>query len=142
MPTVEELGPGDAASVVALWRATGLTRPWNDPDADYRRALQDAASAVLGVREGDALVATAMVGHDGHRGWLYYVAVDPARQRQGLGARLVRAAEAWLERRGGVKLQLMVRAENATAARFYRALGYEEQAVTVLGRRLDASADS
>lgn len=94
---------------------------------------------MLGIRDGDAVVATVMVGDDGHRGWVYYLAVDPSMQRQGMGARLMRAAEAWLLERGGVKLQLMVRADNAAVAAFYRALGYEEQAVAVLGRRLDAA---
>ncbi|MCH1883393.1 GNAT family acetyltransferase [Agrococcus sp. ARC_14] len=137
MTPVEALGHGDAGAAIALWHATGLTRPWNVPETDFARAVDGATSAVLGIRDGDALVATAMVGHDGHRGWVYYLAVDPARQRQGLGAALMRAAEAWIVAAGGVKLQLMVRAGNDGVLDFYRALGYDDQGVTVLGRRLD-----
>ena len=65
----------DRDAAVALWHATGLTRPWNDPHADF-----DRAQAVLGAFDGDELIGTAMVGHDGHRGWVYYLGVDP-RQR-------------------------------------------------------------
>ncbi|WP_035254631.1 GNAT family acetyltransferase [Agrococcus lahaulensis] len=140
--SVVELGPADAEEAIGLWEGTGLTRPWNPPRADFDRAIAGSASAVLGIRDGDVLVATAMVGHDGHRGWLYYLAVAPDHQRRGLGAALVRAAEAWIVARGGVKLQLMVRRDNDAVAAFYRALGYDEQPVVVLGRRLEASADS
>ncbi|WP_206446522.1 GNAT family acetyltransferase [Agrococcus sp. KRD186] len=133
---VEQLGLADAADAIALWQDNGLTRPWNAPQADFTRAVEGPASAVLGIRDGGALVGTVMVGHDGHRGWVYYLAVELGRHRQGLGARLMRAAEAWIVDHGGVKLQLMVRADNEAASGFYTAIGYEQQAVTVLGRRL------
>lgn len=137
MSGVVELGPADADAAIALWVASGLVRPWNPPQHDYDRALAGPSSAVLGVRDGDELVGTAMVGHDGHRGWLYYVAVAPDRRRGGIGAALVRAAEAWIAGAGVPKAQLMVRADNAGAVDFYRALGYALQDVAVLGRRLD-----
>lgn len=134
---VEPLGRADAAAAVVLWQANGLTRPWNAPEADFTRAVDGPASAVLGIRHDGVLVGTVMVGHDGHRGWVYYLAVEPSRHRQGLGARLMQSAEAWIVEHGGAKLQLMVREGNAAATGFYRAIGYEQQAVTVLGRRLD-----
>lgn len=134
---VVELGPADADAAIALWEAAGLTRPWNPPRADFDRAVAGPVSAVLGIRDGGSLVATAMVGEDGHRGWLYYLAVDPARRREGLGRALVAAAEAWIAARGGVKAQLMVRGDNADAAAFYERLGYDVQDTVVLGRRLD-----
>lgn len=126
-----------AAIIIALWTRCGLTRPWNDPAADLDFALAGPASAVLVLREGDCLVAAAMVGHDGHRGSLYYLAVDPARQRQGLGPALMRAVEAWLRARGLPKLNLLVRAENAAVLGFYAALGYADNACLSLGKRLD-----
>ena len=129
----------DAA--VALWHAAGLTRPWNDPVADLDRALAGPSSTVLaafadddGDRDG-GLVGTVMVGHDGHRGWLYYLAVDEARRGDGIGRALVAAAESWLVD-AVPKLQLMIRADNAAAVAFYERLGYERSDVTVLGRRL------
>lgn len=122
---------------VELWHEAGLTRPWNDPEADLARALAGPASDVLAAVDGDRLLGTAMVGHDGHRGWMYYLAVVSAARRRGVGTALVRACEAWLVERDVPKLQLMVRQDNATALAFYAPLGYDLVDVTVLGRRLD-----
>jgi ribosomal protein S18 acetylase RimI-like enzyme len=83
------------------------------------------------------LIATAMVGFDGHRGWLYYVAVHPEMQGQGLGQEIIGAATRWLAERGVPKVQLMVRTENAGVIEFYERLGYEPQDVLVLGKRLE-----
>jgi len=77
-----------------------------------------------------------MVGFDGHRGWVYYLAVSPDHRRKGLGRALMAAAEAWLRARGAPKIQLMVREENEAIA-FYEALGLERQKVVTLGRFLD-----
>jgi ribosomal protein S18 acetylase RimI-like enzyme len=120
-----------------LWRETGLTRPWNDPRADLQRALAGPASTVLAVVDGGKLLATAMVGHDGHRGWVYYLAVAPEQQRRGLGRAMMAACEAWLIERRVPKLNLMVRAENGMAWGFYEALGYAIDDVVVRARRLD-----
>lgn len=132
-----EAGAADEAAVIALWEACGLTRPWNDPALDFRRAVEGATSAVLVLRDGVALAASVMVGSDGHRGWVYYLAVAPDRRREGLGGVMMDAAEAWLRARGAPKLQLMVRASNEEALGFYEALGLERQEVVTLGRFLD-----
>lgn len=121
---------------VELWERTGLTRPWNDPQADARKALAGTDSTILGLVRGQRLIATAMAGDDGHRGWLYYVAVDPGSQGQGCGQRIVEAAAQWLRTRGTVKVQLMVRTGNDAVTQFYEKLGYERQEVSVLGKRL------
>ena len=123
-------------SVIALWERCGLTRPWNDARADLRLALTTAASNVLVGRRDGELAATVMVGFDGHRGWVYYLAVDPAHRRSGLGRRMMAAAEAWLRARGAPKLNLMVREDNAAIAGFYARLEYEVQATTALGKWL------
>lgn len=132
-----DAAPADAGAVIALWRACGLTRPWNDPAADFARALAGPASTVLVARDGGAPAASVMVGHDGHRGWVYYLAVDPARRRSGLGKAMMAAADDWLRARGIPKLQLMVREGNDDALAFYAALGLERQAVVTLGRFLE-----
>jgi ribosomal protein S18 acetylase RimI-like enzyme len=129
----------DAQEVIALWEACGLTRPWNDPAADFARATGGPASAVLLLREGHKLAASVMVGHDGHRGWVYYLAVAPGRRRAGLGRKAMDAAEAWLRTRGAPKLQLMVREDNEAALAFYESLGLERQKVVTLGRFLEGS---
>ncbi len=128
---------GDKHAVIALWQACGLTRPWNDPDADFDFALAGPASTVLVLREDGRIVATAMVGHDGHRGGLYYLAVDPAQQGEGLGRRLMAAVEGWLRTQGVPKLNLLVRKDNAAVIGFYEALGYADQNCVSLGKRLD-----
>ena len=128
----------DAA--VALWHEVGLARPWNDADADLRRALDSAASTVLAAHDGSGLVGTVMTGYDGHRGWLYYVAVRPDRQGTGMGRTLVRAAESWLVEQGAPKANLMVRGGNEAVLGFYEGLGYERSDTVVLGRLLGAGA--
>lgn len=134
---VQPLPPDLRDAAVALWREAGLTRPWNDPVADLDRALAGPASTVLAATSGDRLVGTAMLGHDGHRGWVYYVAVADDWRRRGVGTALMRACEAWLVERDIPKLQLMVRSDNDAARSFYAPLGYDGVDVVVLGRRLD-----
>ncbi len=133
---VLELTGDDAASATALWAACGLTRPWNDPSADFARALEGATSAVLGVKQDGELAATAMVGSDGHRGWVYYLAVREDHRHEGFGSALMKAAEEWLRARGAVKLQVMVRSENEPVFGFYERMGYEINDVSVLSRWL------
>lgn len=126
----------DQDAVIALWHACGLTRPWNDPAQDFRRALEGGTSTVL-VAEGDGrLIGSVMIGDDGHRGWVYYLAVAEGARRTGLGRTLMAAAEDWLRARGCPKIQLMVRDSNAEALGFYAALGLEPQGVVTLGRFL------
>ena len=127
----------DAAETVALWHACGLTRPWNDPHADFALALATSTSTILLARDGDTLIGSVMVGFDGHRGWIYYLAVAPGRRRGGIGRALMAAAEAWLAEHDAPKVQLMVRDTNDAALGFYARLGYAPQAVVTLGRFLN-----
>jgi len=126
----------DAQTVIALWKRCGLTRPWNDPQADYSRALEGPSSAVLTGEEAGALIATIMVGFDGHRGWLYYLGVEPECQGRGLGRAMIDAACDWLRERSCPKVELMVR-EGNPAAGLYEHLGWERQEVRTYGLRLD-----
>ena len=123
-----------------MWHASGLTRPWNDPHADLRRAVTGPCSTVLAaLDEQDLLLGTAMVGYDGHRGWMYYLAVRPESQRSGLGRTLMQASEAWLRDGSVPKVNLMVRSTNSAVIAFYEALGYEDGEVVVLGKFLEDS---
>lgn len=135
--SIVELPPTRYAEAVALWETVGLTRPWNDALADIERAARGPGSLVLAYVDGDHLVGTAMVGHDGHRGWVYYLATAPDRRREGIGKELMFACESWLESQGIPAIRLMVRSDNAGVVDFYDAIGYEELDVLVLGRRLD-----
>lgn len=132
---IVEIDEADIEPVVAFWERCGLTRPWNDPRADIALARLTASSTVLVGRNDETIVATAMAGSDGHRGWIYYVGVDPDARRAGLGREIMEAAETWLREHGVPKVHLMVRGENAESQGFYRALGYEAQEVVVLGKR-------
>ena len=136
MTAIDELRPDEIEAAIALWEACDLTRPWNDPRADIGRAFEGATSTILAHREAGRLVATAMVGADGHRGWVYYLAVAPDRRKRGLGEAMMRAAEDWVLARGMPKMQLMVRIENAAAAGFYHAIGYETEERLLLAKRL------
>jgi ribosomal protein S18 acetylase RimI-like enzyme len=133
---IEAAGSEDAEAVVALWREAGLTRPWNDPDSDFATALASGAAAVLVARASGVLAGSVMVGFDGHRGWVYYLAVAAEQRRGGIGRALMAAAEDWLRVRGAPKIQLMVREDNDAALGFYEALGLERQKVVTLGRFL------
>jgi ribosomal protein S18 acetylase RimI-like enzyme len=134
---IETLTSNDARVAVLLWEEANLTRPWNDSRADFLKAVTGPCSAVLGMREDGHLVGTAMVGYDGHRGWVYYLAVKPAYRGKGMGRQLMAGAETWLRQHGAPKVQFMVRSENAEVIEFYTHLGYIPQYVQVLGRRLD-----
>ncbi|MCI4659357.1 GNAT family acetyltransferase [Cryobacterium zhongshanensis] len=133
---ISNLTPEDSEGASALWDQAGLTRPWNPPEADLLRALAGETSTVLGLFDGGTLVGTVMVGHDGHRGWVYYLAVAESHRGTGLGRRLMLAAEDWLRERGVVKLQLMVRSANAGVLDFYDRLGYEDADVQVRAKWL------
>jgi hypothetical protein len=135
--SIAPIDDADVAAVIALWQACGLTRPWNDPAADIALARRGPNSAILTGRDGDAMIATALVGHDGHRGWVYYVAVDPARREKGFGRAIMNAAENWLRARGIQKLQLMVRGDNTRVKAFYDSLGYLEQERVLFAKWLD-----
>lgn len=131
-----QIESGDDEAVVALWQRCGLTRPWNDPRADIAFASTQPNAAVLVGRADGAIAASVMVGHDGHRGAVYYVSVDPAARGKGHGRATMAAAEAWLAARGVWKLNLMVRADNAGVIDFYKALGYATEERVNLSKRL------
>ena len=127
----------DADATIAVWHACELTRPWNDPQADFARAVAWPGSTVLLGEIDGAAVATAMAGFDGHRGWLYYLGVLPAWRGRGFGGELVEASCDWLRAQGCPKVELMVR-EGNPAAGLYERLAWELQPVRTYGRWLDA----
>jgi ribosomal protein S18 acetylase RimI-like enzyme len=135
--SIEPIEDADIAALIGLWQRCGLTRPWNDPEADIALARRDGNATVLLGRHDARLVASVLVGHDGHRGWVYYVAVDPDHRQHGHGRAMMEAAESWLRGRGIDKLQLMVRGDNTGVHAFYQALGFFEQDRVVFGKWLD-----
>jgi len=133
---IAPITPAQFDAAIELWHEAGVTRPWNDPLDDLRRAVAGPASTVLAGSDGETLLAAAMVGHDGHRGWVYYVAVRVEARGLGHGRAMMRACEEWLAERRVPKINLMVRGENGPARAFYAALGYRHDDVVVLSHRL------
>jgi len=139
---IRPFAASDELAVIELWRRCGLTRIWNDPSLDIRRKLAVQSELfVVGEKDGK-VVASAMAGYDGHRGWVNYLAVDPACRLQGLGRQLMAYLEAGLHALGCPKLNLQVRTGNAEALAFYRSLGYAVDDVVCLGKRLIADERS
>jgi ribosomal protein S18 acetylase RimI-like enzyme len=135
--TIEAIEDGDVTEVIALWQRCGSLRSWNDPARDIALARKETNATVLLGRNDGALVASVLVGHDGHRGWVYYVTVDPDHRFKGYGRLIMTAAEDWLRARGIEKLQLMVRGDNAKVHAFYQSLGYYDQERVVFAKWLD-----
>jgi ribosomal protein S18 acetylase RimI-like enzyme len=135
--SITPIEDADVAAVIALWQRCDLTRPWNDPAADIAMARRGENATVLVGRDGSDIAASVLVGHDGHRGWVYYVSVDPDRRGKGHGREIMNAAEDWLRGHGIEKLQLMVRAGNAKVQAFYETLDYQEQARVIYAKWLD-----
>ena len=135
--SITAIEDGDIPEVIALWQRCGSTRPWNDPAADIALARKEINSTILLGRNGGALVASVLVGHDGHRGWVYYVTSDPEHRFKGFGRAIMSAAEDWLRARGILKLQLMVRKDNTKVHAFYRSIGYYNQETVTFAKWLD-----
>jgi ribosomal protein S18 acetylase RimI-like enzyme len=135
--SITAIEDSDIAEVIALWKRCGSTRAWNNPAGDIALARKEANATVLLGRSDDALVASVLVGHDGHRGWVYYVTVDPDHRYKGYGRAIMTSAEDWLRARGIQKLQLMVRGDNAQVHAFYQSLGYYDQERVIFAKWLD-----
>ena len=133
---IRSFDAADTEAVIALWRACGLVRPWNDPHKDIARKLTAQPELFLVACVDGFTVGSAMVGFDGHRGWVYYLAVAPEMQRRRIGRALIERAEELLLERGCPKFCLMVRRENTAVLAFYRELGFAQDDTVVLGKRL------
>jgi ribosomal protein S18 acetylase RimI-like enzyme len=133
---VRAFADDDEAAVVTLWRAAGLLRPWNDPHRDIARKKRVQRELFLVAEDDGVVIGTAMAGYDGHRGWVYYLAVAPGRQGGGLGRALMGEVEARLLELGCPKVNVQIRSGNEAVAAFYDRLGYTPDAATGLGKRL------
>lgn len=129
--------PADAPALIALWRATDLVVPWNDPAEDLAIKHAFQPDLLFVGEESGALIATVMAGYDGHRGWINYLAVTPTRRREGLGRRMMEVAEQALRDLGCPKINLQVRAENRDVIQFYERIGFRVEETVSLGKRLD-----
>lgn len=137
MIQIRTYGDQDEPAVIALWNEVLPDRaPHNEPARTIRsKVAVDRELFLVAVSEG-TVVGTVMGGYDGHRGWVYLVAVAPAHRRRGIGAALLQRLEAALRERGCLKLNLQVRASNAEVVAFYRKQGYEVEERVSMGKRL------
>jgi ribosomal protein S18 acetylase RimI-like enzyme len=139
-PAIRPIEDRDVNAVITLWHAAGVARPWNDPAWDIEFVRRGAHATVLVAEDDGSIVATAMVGEDGHRGWIYYVATLPERQRTGIGRAIMGEAERCLAARGVWKVNLMVRGDNAAVRSFYERLGYRDTQTVCLQKVIAAPA--
>jgi ribosomal protein S18 acetylase RimI-like enzyme len=126
----------DTDAVVALWQQCGLTKPWNDPYEDIALKVAFQRELFLVGIVADRVVATVMAGYEGHRGWINYLGVAPDCQRQGIGSRIMMEAERALRELGCVKINLQVRETNRAVIAFYEQLGFSNDHVLGMGKRL------
>ena len=133
---IRPFAPADQAAVIGLWQTCGLTRAWNDPAKDIARKMAVQPELFLvGTLDGE-VIATLMAGYEGHRGWVNYLAVSPVHQRKSYALRLMREVERLLEARGCPKINLQIRSSNEDVIAFYQRIGYVQDDVVSMGRRL------
>ena len=134
---IRSYDPPDREQVVALWNEVFPgSIGHNDPGQSIDRKVASDDGLFFVTLDGDVIVGTALAGYDGHRGWLYSIAVSPDCQRGGIGTKLVRHAEQVLAQRGCPKLNLQVRADNAAVVAFYESLGYQSEERISMGKLL------
>ncbi len=133
---IQPYSPQYEKEVIALWARCNLTRPVNNPQKDIERKMKvNPDLFLIGLIDGK-VAATAMGGYEGHRGWVYYLGVEPALQKKGLGRQIMQALEGKLIAKGCPKINLMFRTDNAGVEKFYEKIGYKRDDVIEMGKRL------
>ena len=136
MLSIRNYSEDDQDAVIQLWKDCALLVPWNNPFTDIENKMKDSPELFFVALHEQTLVGSCMAGYDGHRGWVYYMAVAKQHRGQGVARRLLEEAEAKLTALGCAKLELMVRKSNRRVIDTYRALGFREEEVSVLSKRL------
>ena len=133
---IRQFVPNDTNRVIFIWEQCDLVRNWNNPNFDIQRKLNFQKELFFVGLLNDEIIATAMFGYDGHRGWLNYFAVLPNFQKRGFGKQLMTFGEMALIEKGCPKLNLQIRNDNTKAINFYQNVGYKEDAAVSFGKRL------
>lgn len=122
---IKEATLENASEIITIWEECNLTRPWNNPSDDIKNAILTSTSTILLLCDESRIIGTVMVGYDGHRGWIYYLAVAKEFQKMGLGKKLVLEAESWLKSNNVPKVNLMIRSSNGEVKQFYESCDYK-----------------
>ena len=133
---IRAYSPKDENAVIGLWQRCNLAKSWNNPKQDIERKLKVNPELFLVGVIGGKVVATVMGGYDGHRGWVYYLGVDPAYQKKGLGRQMMKAVEGKILAMGCPKVNLQVREDNKVVVGFYENIGYATEDRVSMGKRL------
>lgn len=132
----------DSPKIIGIWEETALTRPWNDPATDVSLALSGKTSTIFLAKDDNETIGTCMAGYDGHRGWIYYLAVLPSYQGKGIGRILFDAAESWLAENQAPKIQILIRSDNQKVISFYEAIGFEKSTSILMGKAIEKTGFS
>ena len=138
MIEIRQFQPADKKAVIQLWYDCNLVVPWNDPEKDIQRKLNDGTDYFLVAELDGLLVASVMGGYDGHRGYVNYLVVAPLFRHRGFAHMMISEIEARLKAAGCPKINLMVRETNIDIVEFYGSLGYRADQSVILGKRLIA----
>ncbi len=132
---------GEEENIAALWERCDLIRPWNNPLEDIEIANKTQTTEIFVGEKDGQIMASVLVGFDGHRGWIYYLAVSPEQQGAGYGRAMMRAAEIFLLKLDCPKVELMIRPENHRIREVYESCGYEFEDRTLMVRWLKKPQD-
>ena len=134
---IREFQMGDEKEVISLWQECNLVVPWNNPSQDIKRKLKVDPDLLLVGEENGKIVASVMGGYEGHRGWINYLAVSPLHRRKGYGKKIMFEVERRIKDKECPKINLQVRAGNTEVITFYKAIGFFDDQVIGLGKRID-----
>jgi ribosomal protein S18 acetylase RimI-like enzyme len=135
---IRQFKPSDEKSIVQLWIDCGLVVPWNNPHRDIQRKSKVQPELFLVGCFNDRIIASVMAGYDGHRGWIYYLAVHPEYQHKGIAKCMMDVIEARLRELGCPKINLQVRGTNLEVIEFYKRIGFKIDDVVSFGKRLES----
>jgi N-acetylglutamate synthase len=132
------LGESDYEEILELWRRAGLTirAEGRDSPGAFARQLGWGVQRVAGLREGNRLVAVAVLTHDGRKGWINRLAVDPAHRRHGLAQQLIAEAERWFTQELGLEVwAALIERENTASQTLFDRLGYGRHDLVYVSKR-------
>ena len=134
--SIREYHINDEQQVIHLWYECELVVPWNNPKMDIERKLKVNPELFLVGEIEYKIIASVMGGYEGHRGWINYLAVLPDYQGKGFAKQIMTAVEQKIKNIGCPKINLQIRSNNEDVIKFYESIGYYDERMTSMGKRL------